>query len=108
MVEIKYGKIYHNGSEIGYYTNVNNTLYDIFIESNYRGNRYSEEAIDIMCENIKSQGYDVFRVVDVISDKMEKILKECGFTRAKNMSQYNNINVENQNIESNNTWIKRL
>lgn len=107
MIEIDSGSIIHNSKVVGYYTYTNNTLSDIYIYENYRRRGFATKTIDKLVTKTQNKGYDIMRVISVISDSMTSILQDLGFERAdKCANDIYNISIEN--IGNENTWMKTL
>lgn len=109
MLELKDGVILYDGSSIGDYKLVDNTLYDIFLQEKYRNKGYGSRIMRNLCDVVRSRGYNFFRVVGVISEPMEKVLKNNKFKKNQDIlsNELYNIN-EYDNLENSNTWIKLL
>lgn len=107
MIEIESGNVIYNDTVIGYYTYNNNTLSDIYVYEDYRRRGFATKTIEKLITKTQSKGYDIMRVVSVISDPMINILRDLGFNRAdKCANDMYNINIEN--IGNENTWMKTL
>lgn len=108
MISVENGFIYKNSTKVGYYTLNDNTLSDIFIMSEHRGNHIGTESVKNICQKVKNRGYNYIRVIGVISDSMIKVLENNGFNSTKNIDISQIYDVSFDIYEKENTWIKNL
>lgn len=110
MMEVKdNGEIIDDGSVVGHIDWSENTLVDIFIDEEYRGEGIGTEVVSQFVEHAKRDGYNIVKTTTVISSSMETVLRKNGFKNgAIPLDRVSDDILEMANHENEIRWYKEI